>query len=404
MKPSLLYLSPEPPSDFSGGGISIKKCIKELEDSFKIYFLGLPLEFNVNLPLEGRDVSKEKFWIFKRDCKFRPWVLLKGWATRRPYKVTVNESRMLSCELSRLVGQIKFDVVVAEHSYMAEYAVKLPFPKVLNMHNIESALSLKEAEYSNNIAMKAIWKYEASLWQKWDKKIFSHFDRITVISQNDLELLEGVVGRERIKYVEVLERGVEIFPRDFNAVREMEMLFVGSMAYSPNIDAVLFFVLEILPKIRRVLPQATFKIVGANPVDKVKALMAIPGVSVTGFVPDVGPYYDRAEIVVIPMRSGGGVKMKLLEALGRGMPIVTTKNGAAGVNLKPGRDAFVYDDKDDFARGCIELLNNSNLRAEIGKNAQYFARNNHSWKTTGEKLKAIIEEAKRSYSYRRGLN
>jgi len=152
-------------------------------------------------------------------------------------------------------------------------------------------------------------------------------------------------------------------------IKDPEILFCGMMSYPPNQDAILFFVEKIFPKILERVPNAHLTIVGKHTPEKIMRLGTQPGITVTGYVPSMEPYYDRASIVVVPLLNGGGTRIKILEAFAYERPVVSTSIGAEGLDVTNGEDILIADNPEDFATKCIELLQNSKRRAQIASNA-----------------------------------
>jgi polysaccharide biosynthesis protein PslH len=151
-----------------------------------------------------------------------------------------------------------------------------------------------------------------------------------------------------------------------------DVVFVGNMSYGPNVDAVRYFVHEILPIIRESVPESRFMIVGKEPVESVIELDDRKSVIVTGEVADVRPYYRRAAIVAAPIRFGGGTRIKILEAMAMGKAVVTSKIGIEGIAVENGKEAVIADTPGEYAKACIDLLRNRNRAKEIGLNARNF--------------------------------
>ena len=166
-----------------------------------------------------------------------------------------------------------------------------------------------------------------------------------------------------------------------------DVVFVGSMSYVPNVDAVTFFARDVLPLITAAVPGATFTIVGARPSPAVRALASLPGVRVTGAVDDVNPFYAAAAVAVVPLRMAGGVRMKILEALGLGAAIVSTTIGAEGLDLESGADLVIADTPEQLAEAVIGLLRDPALRERLGRHARETAARRFSWARVAAELR-----------------
>jgi glycosyltransferase involved in cell wall biosynthesis len=156
------------------------------------------------------------------------------------------------------------------------------------------------------------------------------------------------------------------------------LVYVGNMGYLPNVDAMTHFCGEVLPLVRQQVPDAELWIVGINPLPEVQAL-AGEGVYVTGAVDDVRAYYQKSKVCVVPLRAGGGTRLKILESMALNRPVVSTSIGCEGLDLEPGTHLRVADDPQSFARDVVELLQNKNLRQQITTQALQHVRQVYDW-------------------------
>ncbi len=167
------------------------------------------------------------------------------------------------------------------------------------------------------------------------------------------------------------------------------LLFTGTMSYFPNWDAALYFYKEILPLIRTAHPEITFNIVGNHPPEQIKRIANGINVVVTGHVPDIRPHFDQAAVFVSPLRSGSGVQVKNLEAMGMGVPVVTTSIGAQGLEAKAGQDILIADAPEEFARHVIDLIQSSDLRQKIGDAGRQLVEAKYNWPILAQRLEAV---------------
>jgi glycosyltransferase involved in cell wall biosynthesis len=171
-----------------------------------------------------------------------------------------------------------------------------------------------------------------------------------------------------------------------------DIVFSGSMDWLPNVDAVLYFLSEMLPLIRDQLPGVTFTIAGRSPDAKVlKAVRGLKGVSVTGKVKDMRPYLWGAKISIVPIRIGGGTRLKIYECMAAGVPVVTTRVGAEGLRYKDGEDIVLASDPGEFAAACVRLLSDDEVRRTISHNALQRAQREFSWEAVSREFEAILE-------------
>jgi len=168
------------------------------------------------------------------------------------------------------------------------------------------------------------------------------------------------------------------------------LVFTGKMDYRPNVDAVLWFVEKVLPRVQAMIPGVHFVVVGQRPHRRLDNLRSRPDITVTGFVPDIKPYITGADVYVAPLRMGSGTRFKLLESLMLGSAVVSTRIGAEGLSVEHGTHLLLADGADDFAAATIRLLRDETLRRELGKNGQQFVRNHYDWS-------AIVPAAEAGY-------
>jgi glycosyltransferase involved in cell wall biosynthesis len=165
------------------------------------------------------------------------------------------------------------------------------------------------------------------------------------------------------------------------------------MDFRPNIDAVLWFAREVLPSIREERPQVRFWIVGKDPHPRLAPLQQDPGVVVTGFVDDIRPYIGSAALYVIPLRIGGGTRLKVLEAMAMGKAIVSTTVGCEGFDLEQGQHLAIADEAETFARTVVELLDHAERRGELGQTARQYAAAHYDWQMIVPLLEKVYEQS-----------
>ena len=191
----------------------------------------------------------------------------------------------------------------------------------------------------------------------------------------------------------VVPNGVEslpALPAPTDASNECLLLFIGEMSYAPNVDAVTFFARRVFPTIRRANPLARFMVVGRNPVDVVRALDDGSAITVTGAVSSVQPYLEKANVVVVPIRYGGGTRLKILEAMGHGRAVVSTSVGVEGIDARPEEHLLIADGPDSFAQACLRLTRDSRLRARLTAAAYRLVRTRYEWDSIERRVQEII--------------
>ena len=314
-----------------------------------------------------------------------------------------------SIELQRLVRETRFDVVQIEGVHLTKY---LPFirasrfrPLVLcDWHNIYSELVRRYGEHNESWLRRRYALRTAQLLQDTERKLLSECDAHISVSDSDRLALQQRVPSARIY---VVENGVDIGfyatdkfeptsrnGADHNAERNA-LVFVGSMDYHPNIDAVRYFANEVWPRIQLQAPQLSFWIVGSKPTTPVRDLNHIKGITVTGTVSDVRPYYRKALAAVVPLRVGGGSRLKILEAMAAGVPVVSTTIGAEGLRAIPGVHLVIADTPEQMFRSVMQLANSRNSWDALVKAGSELVRAGYDWCVVGSRLyeihKSLVE-------------
>jgi glycosyltransferase involved in cell wall biosynthesis len=213
------------------------------------------------------------------------------------------------------------------------------------------------------------------------------------VSAVDAGLMRTMFGAERVSQIPT---GVDLeyFAPPASFERVADLIFVGSMDWLPNVDGVGYFVREVLPLIRRRRPGCTLAIVGRTPPPQVAALgRNDAGVRVTGTVPDVRPYLWGSAVSVVPLRIGGGTRLKIYEAMAAGVPVVSTTVGAEGLEIHPPEDIRIADSPADFAERCLELLEGDDESRRIASRARELMAGRFSWEQVARRFAEVLESA-----------
>ena len=332
---------------------------------------------------------------------WKPWSLLKGavgLATGSAVTVGYFRSRTLRRSLARRVDGTGYDLIYASSSPMAQYARPLGPPVVMDLVDVDSD---KWAQYGTHSRGALRWLYETEgrRLQAVEADIARWADRCILATRAEETLLKSFAPWAR---TEVIPNGIDL---EYFRPAEAEagppgIIFTGAMDYLPNVDAVKYFCQDILPLVRRAIPDIPFYIVGLNPHADVQRLAEIPGVVVTGRVPDVRPYYSRASVCVAPLRMGRGVQNKVLQAMAMGLPVIASPAAHRGLEAKPGEHLHVEDDASAFARQVVRLLRAPSERQAMARQARAFVEVHHAWATGCGRLERILQTVAREESSR----
>lgn len=294
--------------------------------------------------------------------------------------------------IDRLTTGEPFDVVQFEFSQMGVYRVPPGVSSILDIHNIEHDV-LRRIAASGSPVRRLFNQIEYRKYRREEIDAWRRASGCVATSSGDA----GIVSRATGRPVEVVPNGVDLdaFPRQpLDDADLRALVFVGAMRYRPNADAARFFVEEILPRLRTMMPDAELTIVGADPPPDVVTLGEVPGVRVTGTVPDVRPWVNNAGAVVVPLLSGGGTRLKILEAFAMGRPVVSTTIGAAGIEARDGEHLLLADRPEAFARAVTRLATEPGLRERLVERAYALVCDRYQWSAAAKRLEAVYYAAR----------
>lgn len=307
------------------------------------------------------------------------WQVAVFWASLRPSAL-------------RLAKERPPDLVVVEHDGASGWAADLPreLPAVLTCHNVSWRYYQQRSAAATGLAARLL-AVEARRFRTYDLRHFHRYATLITVSEPDRE----AILREGPFPVEVVPNGVatDEFAPAAETDGDPTLVFTGTMSHPPNAEGVLWFHREIWPHVVAEYPDVRLVVVGRNPPRSIQALTADFRVEVTGAVADVAPYFARATAVVVPLLSGGGTRLKILEALASGRAVVSTSTGAEGLELEPGRDLLVEDEPETFGREVLRLLDNSALRQKLAASGRKAVEDRYDWRRLGDRLAQVFEAA-----------
>jgi len=326
--------------------------------------------------------------------RYTPWKIVRGLFGRWPLPVVNYTSPEMKTELSRLTKGRSFDLVHLDSIHMTGYLPLLEkrlgtVRAVYDWHNIESEIMLRYGTNTDSVPRKVYAAITARRLASLERAVLaSAFGHIVCSEREGLQLLGIAPGRR----VEVIDNGVDIaaWSEENEATRD-RLLFVGAMRYHANVDAVVTFARGVWPRVHARFPGWRLTVVGADPAPEVLALRALPGVEVTGTVPEVKPYYREAVAAIAPLRSGGGTRLKILEAMAAGVPVVSTALGAEGLKVSPGRDILLAETGEEWVRALESLAEQPQLARQLAAASGALVRSQYDWNVLGERLYATYD-------------
>lgn len=310
----------------------------------------------------------------------------------KPFIVEYFYSKEMQKTVDKLIKENDFDIITGYMIRIAPYLEKHKDKNVI-IDFVDAVSMMYERRIKN---VQSLWdKFKIGIEylkvKNYERKCTKIFKMQTVISQTDKDYIEQFAKTSNIK---VIGNGVDTEyykPIDFQ--KGNNICFVGSMQYIPNSEATIYFATEIFPLIKKEIPDAKFKIIGANPrKDLFEAVKDIDGIEITGKVEDVREYMKDCKVSVCPVKIAGGIQNKILEAMAMGIPVVTTPEGAEGIGADE-KILTVAKTAEEYARQVIQIMLDNTLQKEIGYKSREFVQNNFSWEKVGNDCENLIKEA-----------
>jgi polysaccharide biosynthesis protein PslH len=317
--------------------------------------------------------------------------ILRGLFSKKwPLPILNYTSDAMMAALETTMRKQEFDLIHLDSIHMAAYVPMLSraknLPVIYDWHNIESEAMRRYSKHSPSVLRARYAAMTAGRLESLEDKILKESYGHLVCSQREREELLRRVPSARIA---VIENGVDsgAFAETAAAGGERRrIVFVGWMAYHANAEAAIFFARNIWPGISRQFPQWTLTLVGLDPTPVVRALHGSGNIEVTGTVPDVRPYYAEAVAALVPLRVGGGTRLKILEAMAAGVPVISTALGAEGLAVSPGRDLLIADRDEDWLAHLQTLVQNSGMRRELVAAGRALVCERYDWQVLGRTL------------------
>jgi polysaccharide biosynthesis protein PslH len=400
----ILHLTPELPYEPGGGGgrtrefflcrrlVELGHCVvnvspvlpdevghvRALED------VGVPVRVTVRPPSPVEEVA--------RAVSAEPSVIAA--VVRQPERAL--EMRVFWTRLRQValeaVEELQPDVVLIGHDMSMAWAKDLPtgLPAVLTCHNLLWNWYESRARQANNPAALAL-RAEAWRYRRFVAARLSRFHSAIAVSTIERDQLKEM-GAARVA---LIPTGVDVehlrpAPEQNGSPR---VLFTGTMSYPPNNQGGTWLAERVWPLVRARLPEARLDIVGKDPPARLQALDGREGIGVAGFVPTMTPYFDAAHVIVAPILTGAGIRVKIIEALAAGRPVVSTSLGCEGLGLEPGRHLLVEDAPDRFADAVVRLLGDRGARAKLAREGRARAERDFDWRSLGDRLEAVLRNA-----------
>ena len=326
--------------------------------------------------------------------------------TRQSMVITRDRLPAMQEFLRRLVNSVNFDVIHADQTAMAQYALYAQAnaanePRtILDQHNALYLVVERQGNYERGRLQRLLWQWEAKRLAAYEADICRRFDHVITVTQEDKDALLRLYPSDEAEYLAAhfspLPICVDPFKQQLlqRADGDSQIIFLGTMFWPPNVEGVLWFAQEILPLILKRMPQARFKIVGKNPPTAVSDLQTFGShVDVTGFVADIKPLLASSRVFVVPLLAGGGMRVKILDAWQWGLPVVSTTIGAEGIQLVNGENILLADAPQAFADAVVAVLADFELARRLRENGRFWVQNQYNWRNIYPQLDAVYSAA-----------
>jgi glycosyltransferase involved in cell wall biosynthesis len=408
----VLHMTPELPFEPGGGGGRGREyflCRRLVELGHDVLNISpaLPTELAHGQAL--RDVGVQN-WLFERPAspvrevaaaiRTEPSVL--GTAVAAPIRAL--EMRVFWVGMrelaARAVRDWRPDVAVIGHDMAAAWAQSLPpdLPAVLTLHNLVWHWYGSRARLRTGAAA-ALLRAEGARYRFHTLRMLRRFQAAVAVSTIEAE----EVRRSSEVPVTVIPTGVDtqVLRPAPEPAGPPRLVFTGTLSYQPNTQGIAWFADRVWPEVLRDVPDATLDIVGRDPAASVRALDDRPGITVVGPVPEMGPYFDRAHAVIVPILAGAGIRVKIVEAMAAGRAIISTSLGWEGLpHLVPGEHLLVADEPAQFAQATIRLLREAELRRNLAAAARAVAEAHYDWRGLGDEQEAVLTDVVRDAAAR----
>jgi polysaccharide biosynthesis protein PslH len=381
----------------TGGKIRSYNILREIARQHSVTFFSF-------YSAHGKDLHPELSSLFDR-VVCMPLTLpapksaaeIRDYGTRlfssEPYGITKYCRPQVRRALQALLRQETYDVILCD--FIAAAGVipwDCPTAKVLFTHNVEATIWRRHYEVAGNPIWEAISWWEWRRMEAAERRYLKLADRVLAVSDTDRDAFAHFVNSRKVT---VIPTGVDVNYFQPTSTQETpgSLVFIGSMDWLPNEDAILYFVDAMFPLIKQRCPNAFLEVVGRSPSSKLQALAEREkSVRLTGWVEDIRPFVARGSVCIVPLRVGGGTRLKIFEAMAMSKAVVSTSVGAEGLPVRSGENILLADTPNDFADSVISLLRDQEERKRLGASARTLVEEKYSWRKVSESFLRTLQE------------
>ena len=392
----ILFVSPYLPSRRAGSPVRLRGLMTNLAKSHSLSIVSLvrPVEDPALLD-EVRSycddvvtIPNERFGL--TGARKRVFQLRTLFSTRSSFHA-VHHHADFQPALDRMVARNSYDVIQVENCFMTQYSFPRELPVVVDEHNVDYEILARTAAVVTAQPRRAFNHIDALKLRAEEERCWRTADGCAVTSPHDEELVRQAAPGARVAVVPNAV-DTEFFAPRATTPERTTVLFFGTLSYYPNTDGLLFFVRSVMPVLRRSHPGIRLLVVGRDPPPALEQF-ASPDIIVTGEVDDLRPHIERARVVIAPLRIGGGTRLKILEAMAMGKPVVSTRIGAEGIAVTDRRDILLADDPESFAAQVGRVLDDDELARHLGESARDLVETDYEWSASARTLEALQRSA-----------
>ena len=333
--------------------------------------------------------------------------MIRSYLTQRPFLVERDDLRPMQELVDKLVREENFDCIHADQLTMVQFALRGAAsasgkkPKVImDAHNAVWTIVERMAENARWF-LKPVLNTEAKRVKRYEGELLKTVDHVLAVTEIDRvgleEAMQSLNGSRNGHAAPITVVPIAVDTQQLQPIQRKRgsknIVTLGTLHYPPNADGIRWFLNQVFPLIRQHVPEATLTIIGKNPPrDFLETAAQNPeAIQITGYVPDLAPYLQESALMVVPVRAGGGMRVRILEAFSYAMPVVTTTIGLEGIQGVPEKDVLVADTTTDFANRVIQLLENPDLQQKLSTNGRQLAETKYDWQVILSAMNPIYE-------------
>jgi glycosyltransferase involved in cell wall biosynthesis len=317
-----------------------------------------------------------------------------GFFSPTPRSLGGTFSPAMQARVREVTTEQTFDVVIASTIEMAPYALTTPpIARILEEHNFTTRLMREQFQSQKHLVPRGRYWLTWAKYRAYEARLYNRFDAVTMVSDADARAVRAwfpLASR-----LEVVPNGIDLREYGWDDIMPARhgIIFAGGLTYSANLDAIRYFLAEIWHRILAKFPEGRLKITGRYDGVDVDKIVQVEGVELTGYLDDIRRAIRESAVCVVPLRIGGGTRLKILEAMALGTPVISSSKGAEGLEVTHGENILIADDPAQFAAYTCDVLENPDLRTKLRNNARQLVLAKYDWELIGRKFEVLLEAA-----------